>query len=225
MIDGIAVQAQGLQNGPAVLLVHGFPDTSELWRHQVPALLDAGHRVITMDLRGFGASDKPAAVHEYAPACVLSDLEAVLDGLGADRAHVVGHDWGAVIAWIFASANPGRVASLACLSTGHPACYRRAGREQREKGWCTLMFQFDVAEEWLVQDSAAQVCELLSGHPDVEKAVARLRQPGAMTGALGLYRAWAPSASLVGRRPAAAPVRAPAMGCGAARTASSPSGR
>ncbi|MEV6293799.1 alpha/beta fold hydrolase [Streptomyces sp. NPDC051896] len=73
MIDGLAVQAQGPGDGPAVLLVHGFPDTSELWRHQVPALLDAGYRVITMGLRGFGASDKPAAVHEYAPARGLSD--------------------------------------------------------------------------------------------------------------------------------------------------------
>jgi pimeloyl-ACP methyl ester carboxylesterase len=149
MIDGLAVQAQVPGGGPAVLLVHGFPDSSELWRHQVSALLDAGHRVITMDLREFGASDKPAAVHEYAPARVLSDLE---------------------------------------------------------------MFQFDVAEEWLLQDSAAQLRELLAAHPDVEQAVARLRQPGAMTGALGLYRAWAPPASLVGHRPAAAPVRAPAMG-------------
>ncbi|MGW5464789.1 alpha/beta fold hydrolase [Streptomyces sp. NPDC003996] len=149
MIDGLAVQAQGPGDVPAVLLVHGFPDTSELWRHQVSALLDAGHRVITMDLRGFGASDKPAAVHEYAPARVLSDLE---------------------------------------------------------------MFQFDVAEKWLLQDSAAQLRELLGGHPDGERAVARLRQPGAMTCSLGLYRAWAPPASLVGHRPAAASFRAPAVG-------------
>ncbi|WP_055589129.1 alpha/beta fold hydrolase [Streptacidiphilus griseoplanus] len=212
MIDGLAVQTHGSEFGPAVLLLHGFPDSAELWRGQVPVLVDAGYRVITVDLRGFGASDKPVAVEEYAPARVLGDVEAVLDGLGVDRAHVVGHDWGAVIAWVFASAKPDRVAGLVCLSTGHPASYRRAGREQREKGWYTLLFQFDVAEEWLLQDSAAQLRELLAGHPDMEQAVARLQQPGAMTAALGLYRAWAPPESLVGPRRPPAPVDVPAMG-------------
>ena len=85
-------------SGPPVLLLHGFPDSSHLWRHQLPALQSAGLRVIAPDLRGFGESDKPPAVEDYAIAHSVRDLVGLLDALGLERVQVVGHDWGAAVA-------------------------------------------------------------------------------------------------------------------------------
>lgn len=85
-------------SGPPVLLLHGFPDSSHLWRHQPPALQSAGLRVIAPDLRGFGESDKPPAVEDYAIAHSVRDLVGLLDALGLERVQVVGHDWGAAVA-------------------------------------------------------------------------------------------------------------------------------
>src|SRR6266516_1695806 len=98
--DGVtlAVLDEGERDGQPVLLLHGFPDSSRLWRHQVPALVGAGMRVIAPDLRGFGQSDKPEAVEEYGVARSVADVLAVLDELGVEHAHVVGHDWGAGVA-------------------------------------------------------------------------------------------------------------------------------
>jgi pimeloyl-ACP methyl ester carboxylesterase len=89
-------------------------------------------RVIAPDLRGFGESDKPEAVEEYAITRSLADM-AVLDGLGVERAHVVGHDWGAGLAWALAAFAPARVERLVALSVGHPNTLREPSIEQREK--------------------------------------------------------------------------------------------
>src|SRR6516162_7075809 len=83
--------------GEPVLLVHGWPDTGELWRHQVPALAGAGYRVIVPDLRGFGRSSKPTDVLAYRPSVLVGDIVAILDTLDVPSAHIVGHDWGAFI--------------------------------------------------------------------------------------------------------------------------------
>ena len=87
-------------SGPAVLLLHGWPDSADLWRHQIPALVAAGLRVIAPDLRGFGASDRPEAVDAYRVRHSVRDMVALLDHLDLDRVHVVGHDWGAPVAWL-----------------------------------------------------------------------------------------------------------------------------
>src|SRR5438093_10191542 len=87
----IEVAVDGPAGGRPVLLLHGFPDSGRLWRHQVPALVDAGFRVIVPDLRGYGRSDKPASVDAYGAGHLLRDIFAVLDQTGAGRAHVVGH--------------------------------------------------------------------------------------------------------------------------------------
>jgi pimeloyl-ACP methyl ester carboxylesterase len=195
-----------------VLLLHGFPDSSEVWRNQVPALKAAGYRVITMDLRGFGDSDRPTDPASYAPALILKDLSSVLDALGVERVHLVGHDWGAVIAWIFAGSAPDRVATLSVLSTGHPAAYRQAGWRQRELGWYTLLFQFDVAAQWLLGNEAGNLRQFLRTHPDRDAVVAQLSRSGAAESALGLYRAWASPASLVAPPEDPRPVHCPTLG-------------
>jgi pimeloyl-ACP methyl ester carboxylesterase len=147
----LAVLDEG--EGQPVLLLHGFPDSSRVWRYQVPALIAAGMRVIAPDLRGFGESDKPEAVEEYAIAQSVADMVALLDGLGIERTHLVGHDFGAALAWVFAATVPARVEHLAVMSVGNPNASRTRSIEQREKGWYQLLFQFTgVAEELLMRD-------------------------------------------------------------------------
>jgi pimeloyl-ACP methyl ester carboxylesterase len=209
---GIELDVHGDEGGPAVLLLHGFPDERSLWRHQVPALTGRGFRVVVPDQRGFGASDKPPEVEAYSLPFLVGDVLAVLDGLGIERAHVVGHDWGAAVAWVTASLVPDRVDHLAALSVGHPASFRTAGLAQREKSWYMLLFQFvGVAEQWLSEDGFRNMAEW-SQHPDMDAVIGRLKEDGALTAALNWYRANLPPESLVGGPPALPPIAAPTMG-------------
>src|SRR3954464_13262760 len=97
--SGVALDVQVKGAGRPVVLVHGFPDTKRLWSKQVPALVEAGHQVITFDTRGYGESDKPSDVDAYSIVFLAMDVVAILDHLGIERAHLVGHDWGAATAW------------------------------------------------------------------------------------------------------------------------------
>jgi pimeloyl-ACP methyl ester carboxylesterase len=176
--------------GAPVLLLHGFPDSSQLWRHQIPALVDAGMRVIAPDLRGFGESDKPEAVEDYAIARSVADLVSVLGGLGIERTHVVGHDWGAGLAWALAVYVPERVERLVVMSVGHPNTLRQPSVEQREKAWYQLLFQFTgVAEELIQRDDWKLFRELLADAVDRERYIEDLSRPGALTAGLNWYRA------------------------------------
>src|SRR3954469_12717158 len=123
----LEVFLDGPEDGAPVLLLHGWPDTHNLWRNQVAALSAAGFRTIAPDLRGFGASDKPTDVDSYALKHSVVDAVMILGSLGIDRAHVVAHDWGAAAAWGLASFVPDKVASLTVLSVGHPAAFADAG--------------------------------------------------------------------------------------------------
>ena len=127
--------------GRPVILLHGFPDSGRLWRNQVPALAGAGFQVIVPDLRGYGRSDKPGTADSYSFPSLIGDVMAVLSDAGAERAHVVGDDWGAALGWVFASLVPDRVDHLAVLSVGHPSTFRRT-LEQHQKSWYMLLFQF-----------------------------------------------------------------------------------
>jgi pimeloyl-ACP methyl ester carboxylesterase len=208
-VDGVGLEVSSAGTGPAVLLLHGFPDTHQLWRHQVPALTGAGFRTIAPDLRGFGSSDRPGS---YDLGAHVGDLLGVLDRLGVPAAHVVGHDWGAAIGWTLAALAPDRVRSLAALSVGHPAAFASSGLAQREKSWYMLLFQFaGVAEQWLSADEFANF-RAWSGHPDAPAVIARLGAPGALTAALGIYRDSLPPSALVTRRPALPPITAPVLG-------------
>jgi pimeloyl-ACP methyl ester carboxylesterase len=198
--------------GAPVLLLHGWPDTGELWRHQVSALTAAGCRVIAPDLRGFGQSSKPTDLSAYSAPSMVGDVIGLLDVLGISRTHIVGHDWGAYIAWMTAALAADRVASMTALSVGHPASFGSAGRQQREKSWYMLLFQFPgIAEQWLSADDFRNLREW-STHPDPDPVVERLSDPAALTASLGLYRAIVPPESLVEPPPQLPPVTVPAMG-------------
>src|SRR5688572_22545799 len=104
--------------GPAVLLLHGFPDDRHLWRYQVGPLVKAGFRVIAPDLRGFGDAPRPADPKEYGLPIVIRDLLGILDALKVQRVQLVAHDWGAAVGWRMAAEHPDRVLRYAALSVG-----------------------------------------------------------------------------------------------------------
>lgn len=211
-LDDITINVRDRGAGEPVMLLHGWPDDGDLWRHQVAALLADGYRTIVPDLRGFGASSRPSAVEAYAAPNLVGDVVGVLDSLGVARAHLVGHDWGAAIAWLTAALAPERVATITALSVGHPAAFRGAGWRQREKSWYMLLFQFrEIAEQWLSADDFHNLREW-SAHPDIEAVVTRLADPEALVASLNLYRAILPPESLLADPIALPPVPAPAMG-------------
>jgi pimeloyl-ACP methyl ester carboxylesterase len=202
----------GRTEAPAVLLLHGWPDSHRLWRHQVPALTAAGFRAVVPDLRGFGASDRPGSVEAYGLAHILGDVIGVLDHLGVGRAHVIGHDWGAAVAWAVAALFPDRVDHLVALSVGHPSAFGAAGLAQREKSWYMLLFLFEgVAERWLSDDDYANF-RTWSRHPDADAVISELSRPGALTASLNWYRANLPAAALVEPPLEVPPVARPTMG-------------
>jgi pimeloyl-ACP methyl ester carboxylesterase len=211
MNDGVAVHYEATGSGSPVILLHGFPDTGACWRHQVPALAAAGFEVLVPDLRGYGSSDKPEGVAAYNIVHLAGDVASVLDHAGAARAHVVGHDWGAGVAWAFAMFAPERVDHLCVLSVGHPATFLRT-YEQREKSWYMLLFEHEgIAERWLRDDDWANL-RAWGHHPDVDAVIAELERSGSLTPGLSYYRANVPASTWVGTRGPLPRVAAPTMG-------------
>ena len=211
--DGVGLAVQDEGEGQPVLLIHGFPDSHRLWRHQVPALVGAGKRVIAPDLRGFGESDRPEEVADYRVRHSVADMLAVFDALGVERAQVVGHDWGAAVAWALGAFASERVERLVVLSVGHPGTLSEPTVEQREKSWYMLLFQFeDVAETMLQRDDWRLLREWLRGNGDVERYLADLSRPGALTAALNWYRANAAPARQLRERSGFPPVTVPTLG-------------
>ena len=170
-VDGVELNVVDEGQGPAVVLLHGFPDSLRLWRHQTPALVAAGYRVIVPDLRGFGESDKPEAVEDYALRVIVGDVIALLDTLEVEQAHVVGHGLGSAVAWVLARVAPDRVRRLVAVSVGHPAVRRLLGFEQHERSSHRLFFQFSEAEELLRADDWKLFREWLREDGDVDRYV------------------------------------------------------
>ena len=142
---------------------------------------------------------------------MLADLIAVLDAHGADKVRVIGHDWGAALAWLLAAFLPDRVESLAVLSVGHPNASRPRTLEMRQKAWYQLYFMFDEAEELLLRHDAAALREWLGAAHDAEQYLEDLTRPGALTAGLNYYRAnLHPRRELEWR--ALPPVAAPTLG-------------
>ena len=184
--------AAGPEDGRLVLLLHGFPQTSWSWRGVWPALADAGLRVVAPDQRGYSPEARPNGVDAYRMGHLVADVVGLLDALGAERADVVGHDWGAGVAWQLASRHPERLRTLTAVSVPHPLAFLHALRtdpDQRARS--------QYMRDW--QDEGRTERELLGGGLEqvfggipgvaVEQYVAALTEPGALTAALSWYRA------------------------------------
>jgi pimeloyl-ACP methyl ester carboxylesterase len=220
--NGLTFNLAEAGSGPPVLLLHGFPDCWRLWRHQVPALAEAGYRVLAPDLRGFGETDKPGKVEDYRMRTLVGDAVGLLDALGVDRAAVVGHDWGAALAWMVAMVAPDRVSRLVAVSVGHPVSFAGEDLDQKQRSWYMLWFQFPgVAErvlperDWAVFRRWAWDGAGPGQDPDCDRQVAELSRPGALTAGLNWYRANVDPATFVRSGPIRSslpPVACPTMG-------------
>ncbi|MFN2613196.1 MAG: alpha/beta fold hydrolase [Actinomycetota bacterium] len=212
-VNGLSFNVLDEGSGTPVLLLHGFPDNSRLWRNVIPSLTAAGYRTIAPDMRGFGESDRPGDVAEYRLDKILADVTGILDALGVERAHVVGHDFGAVISWVFAMLQPDRVDHLVAISVGAPGGEPRSIQQQRAS-WYMFAFQFPgVTEEWLMRDDWRVFDGWLDGtYPDLATAKQELSRPGALTAALNWYRGLARPEVLLGARLPLPQVKAPTLG-------------
>ncbi|MGI8748579.1 MAG: alpha/beta fold hydrolase, partial [Deinococcus sp.] len=155
-LDGVTLHLveAGPADGPPVVLLHGFPEFWYGWRRQIGALAEAGYRVMVPDMRGYNLSDKPCGVAAYGMEALTGDLLALLDARGYERASVVGHDWGAAVAWSFALRHPERVARLVILNVPHPAVFARTlrrSRAQRARSWYMFFFQLPLLPELLLR--------------------------------------------------------------------------
>ena len=117
-VDGLTFDTLtgGNQGDPLVLFLHGFPQTSHTWRDQVPALAETGYFAVAPNQRGYSAGARPSGIPAYATENLVGDALALMDTLGYERAHVVGHDWGGQLSWLLAAHHPHRVESLTVLS-------------------------------------------------------------------------------------------------------------
>ena len=201
------IEANGLQfhvrdegSGTPVILLHGFPDTGDLWRNQVPALVKNGFRTIVPDMRGRGISSKPPNVADYRLSTIVRDVTGILDALRIERAHVVGHDWSAGVAWLLAALVPERVDRLVAISVGAPGTGAKPSLEELQKGWYRLLFLFEGTAEELIQRDDWYLFRLfLAGAKDTDAYVKTLSEPGALTPALNWYRANLPVQAILGR--------------------------
>lgn len=189
-IGGTQIAYWDTGRGTPILCCHGFPDSRRLWRHLVTPLARAGYRVIAPDLRGFGESARPPERDAYRLEHALADALGLLDALGVERAHCMGHDWGAAIGWGLAQAQPQRLLRQVSLSVGHPSYLRRPSIAQRRRLWYILLFQFEgVAEAELTAHDWSLFRSWAEEHPELERWLSDLARPGALTAALNWYRA------------------------------------
>jgi pimeloyl-ACP methyl ester carboxylesterase len=206
----VSIYIEDHGSGVPVVLLHGWPDSGRLWRHQIPFLTARGFRVIVPDLRGLGRSERPDDVAAYGLRNGVTDVTGILDALDIETAHVVGHDWGAGVAWLTASLVPGRVRKLVVISVPHPRA--PFTMRQHEMAWYQLFFQFTgVAEATIMHDDWAWLRSFSRGDGDLDEAITGLSRPGALTASLNWYRAnLAPR--MPGPAPSLPPVQAPTLG-------------
>ena len=197
VVNGVRLHYAEAGQGPLVVLLHGFPEFWYSWRFQIPVLADAGFRVIAPDMRGFNLSAKPRGVAAYRLPLLVEDVAGLVRHAGVERAHVIGHDWGGVVAWHLAQTRPDCLDRLAILNAPHPAAYRRElGRSsQLFRSWYVLFFQVPLLPELVCSwHRFALLRRALRQGPartdaDLALYVRALARPGGLTAALNYYRA------------------------------------
>jgi len=202
--NGIALHTMiaGADDAPPVILLHGFPEFWYGWRKQIPALVDAGLRVIVPDQRGYNLSDKPDGLHRYRVDELVQDIIGLMDALGDERVKLVGHDWGAMVAWWTALRHPERLEKLAILNVPHPKVFAQTLSKQpiqMLRSTYAMFFQLPLLPEALwglggarfVADMMPRTANTGSfTAEDMAKYREAWGRSGAMTAMLNWYRAY-----------------------------------
>src|SRR3712207_6004064 len=190
------VRDAGPDDGEPVVLLHGFPQDSSAWDRVAPALHQHGLRTLAPDQRGYCAMARPRGRTAYRVRETVHDVLALLDAAGLKKAHVVGHDWGGIVGWALGSWHPDRVRTLTALSVPHPAAMAKAmlTSDQALRSLYVALFQLPlVPERLLLSRGGAPLRRMLrsDGLPreTAHHYVSRMREPGALSAALGWYRA------------------------------------
>ncbi|GAA4376788.1 alpha/beta fold hydrolase [Nocardioides caricicola] len=194
--DGLTfdVLDEGPSDGPPVVLLHGFPERSSSWRHVAPLLHAAGFRTLAPDQRGYSRGARPSRRRDYTLRRLVGDVVALVERVGGP-VHLVGHDWGASVAWSVAALRPDLVRTLTAVSVPHPAAFVEAmlSSSQLAKSWYMGLFQLPWLPEWAAHRPGGQFERaLLRGGmtgPDVERFRAEIVEDGALPYALNWYRA------------------------------------
>jgi pimeloyl-ACP methyl ester carboxylesterase len=190
------VRVEGDPAGETVVLLHGFPQTAAAWDRVWPRLAAAGYRTVLPDQRGYSPGARPAGRRAYRMPELVGDLVALLDELGTERAHLVGHDWGGAVAWAAAGQRPDRLQSVTVVSTPHPRAMATAlalGPQLVRSAYIGF-FQLPLLPEAVLRAGRGRVLRGLLRRSGLAAAradayVDRLLEPGALTAALNWYRA------------------------------------
>lgn len=191
--------ALALGEGPLVLLLHGFPDNTRSWRHQLPALAEAGYRAVAVQLRGYEPSSQ-ADVADYSVDALASDVPAFLKSLNVEQCHLVGHDWGAAISYRAAALYPHQIRSLTTLAVPHEGRFVAdiiKFPRQLALSWYMLFFQFRGLADYVVARSDHAFIRMLwrrwspsweLPEDELEHVIETFRAPGVLRAALAYYR-------------------------------------
>jgi len=199
--NGINFHCVTQGEGDLVLLLHGFPESWYSWRHQIPSLARR-FKVVAPDMRGYNLSDKPEGVSAYSISNLVTDVGALIEAFGYGKAHVVAHDWGGVVAWMFAVVNPGHLDKLVVMNCPHPAIFAknlRGNPRQIARSWYMFFFQIPALPEaairsfdyfalkrafrgWAINKDAFT-------DEDLEELKKAASVPGSLTAGINYYRA------------------------------------
>ena len=185
------VRDSGSESAPAALLLHGFPDSSAVWSRVTAPLVAAGYRLLAPDLRGFAETGIPARTEDYdIQTGAVVDILGIMDALHLERVHLVGHDFGAPMAWALAAQHADRFNSLAALSVGHPAAYLKSGLEQKFRSLYIVYHQFQgLCEATYRFNNWSLLRRQWRDLADTDEAIRLLARPGRLTAGLNWYRA------------------------------------
>jgi len=200
MVKANGLRFRALADGPSTgdlwLLLHGFPEGAESWGTSIHALATAGALAVAPDMRGYGQTDAPPHIEDYRLDLLVEDAAELIRAFGRDRAHIAGHDWGAMVAWFFAAAHPEMTSSVTVLSVGHPAALAAAvveDEDQRKRSEYIRLFLMEgKAESVLAADEYRRLRGMFGGvvpQPVVDRYVRSLSRPGRLTAGLNYYRA------------------------------------
>jgi pimeloyl-ACP methyl ester carboxylesterase len=211
-VNGVHLHYVEAGAGPLVVLLHGFPEFWYAWRRQILPLAAAGFRVVAPDLRGFNLSGKPEAVAAYGLRTLVKDLHALIVSFGAARTSIVGHDWGAAVAWAFAMRHPEALERLAILNGPHPGSLLKGLRSPRQlvRSWYMFFFQLPWLPEYAARRNGhALLLEPFRRLPaaarwdkaEEEAYQKAFEQPGALRAMINYYRAMFRAGSAVRLKP------------------------